>query len=630
MNMDAIFETLQAEFCPPLDTSLLAALLADLDLDAGPSDAAAHPQLAALRSTLLELALHADEDAWLAEDDPYPNSYSDDTPSDFCATTATTTTTSVSELPPAGAEALAFLHAALPHVPRARLAAALTTGADEPDMWDVLCTLLSEDTARELAERDLDELPAPLAADEPWAPVPVKKKRKAARAQTIALTDVRQQQHAVPRGANGAGAARAAPLEDPWTHLASLAEHLSALLPPHAPALFLSFFHAPDRRTPYDALCGALAAVSSPSPSSASTPSSTTSSSSSSTEPDDLDAAALLPLLDALLPAHPALPLPTLLADAERALRAARGRPADAFELVRVLRALDDGALGGVYHSPAVSPLNSPSLNFPSASRGPCFSSAFPFASPSSRTALPTGPAPTPPPPALKPPPAPAAPERGGWQPVPTRRRRTLPSGHTQELAAHIPAYQHNVNGVRVRDARGRLLPSAANGYAVGGGGYAAGGGREADVHRRRARESLRRRDELLREAARMWQRGRGGGGRGGEVAFYFAERAREFQEVARKEALDAARAMVSAKRTGDTVDLHGVTAAEAIVLVDEILAEGGWGGGKPLKIITGRGAHSAGGTSVLKPALRRALEASGWIVGAWDGGLSVRGRRVG
>ncbi|KAJ7708929.1 hypothetical protein B0H17DRAFT_916965, partial [Mycena rosella] len=120
---------------------------------------------------------------------------------------------------------------------------------------------------------------------------------------------------------------------------------------------------------------------------------------------------------------------------------------------------------------------------------------------------------------------------------------------------------------------------------------------------------------------------------RGGEVAFYFAERAREFQEVARREALDAARAMVNAKRcvlvlTGDTVDLHGVTAAEAVVIVDEILEEGGWGASKPLKIITGRGAHSANQTSVLKPAVRRALEGAGWVVGAWDAGLSVRGRR--
>ena len=38
--------------------------------------------------------------------------------------------------------------------------------------------------------------------------------------------------------------------------------------------------------------------------------------------------------------------------------------------------------------------------------------------------------------------------------------------------------------------------------------------------------ETMRKRDEALREAARMWQRGNSKS-RGGEVAFYFAERVR-------------------------------------------------------------------------------------------------------
>jgi hypothetical protein len=48
----------------------------------------------------------------------------------------------------------------------------------------------------------------------------------------------------------------------------------------------------------------------------------------------------------------------------------------------------------------------------------------------------------------------------------------------------------------------------------------------------------------------------------------------------------------------------------------------------KPLKIITGRGAHSAKGKSVLKPAIKNALHDDGWIVDVWDGGLLVRGKR--
>lgn len=50
----------------------------------------------------------------------------------------------------------------------------------------------------------------------------------------------------------------------------------------------------------------------------------------------------------------------------------------------------------------------------------------------------------------------------------------------------------------------------------------------------------------------------------------------------------------------------------------------------KPLKIITGRGTHSANKVGVLKPAVKSALIRDGWSVGAWDGGLIVHGRAAG
>lgn len=59
--------------------------------------------------------------------------------------------------------------------------------------------------------------------------------------------------------------------------------------------------------------------------------------------------------------------------------------------------------------------------------------------------------------------------------------------------------------------------------------------------------ESVRKRDELLRQAAGAWKSG-SKKSRGGEVAAYFAERAREFQELARKEQLENARMMVESK----------------------------------------------------------------------------------
>jgi len=50
----------------------------------------------------------------------------------------------------------------------------------------------------------------------------------------------------------------------------------------------------------------------------------------------------------------------------------------------------------------------------------------------------------------------------------------------------------------------------------------------------------------------------------------------------------------------------------------------------QPLKIITGRGAHSVGQESVLKPALQKTLIEDGWSVSTWDAGLTVRGKRAG
>jgi hypothetical protein len=47
----------------------------------------------------------------------------------------------------------------------------------------------------------------------------------------------------------------------------------------------------------------------------------------------------------------------------------------------------------------------------------------------------------------------------------------------------------------------------------------------------------------------------------------------------------------------------------------------------KPLTIITGRGKHSVNGVSVLKPTVKNALIQDNWIVGTWDGGLTVRGK---
>ncbi|KAJ6485630.1 hypothetical protein C8R45DRAFT_869895 [Mycena sanguinolenta] len=627
--MDALFESLQREFCPPLDSSLLAALLADINLDA-PADSK-QSQIAALRSTLIELAVHADEGPL----DFVDFSYSDETGSssapDFCTTT---TATSASDFSGGSARSapfnspLGFLQAALPHITTERLLRALAE-ADSPDdaldMWEIISTILSEETEKEMRERDLNEEDINEMAEAAWETVETKRaarkgKKKKPAANKITISDVRQQQHVRPPARAGSTGG----VEDPWAQLASLATHVSQLLPPHQPSFFLSFFHSPAHAsTPYAALCAALTTISSSPPD----------------EPDPQHTTTLFHLLDMLLPSYTHLPSDVLVADVELALNAAQGRGEDAFELVQVLRDLDaDAASGayemGVYHSPVVSP-TSPLSPSPVQMQT---RSLAPYPTRSLSAPLPTGPAPTPPPPNLKLPPAPSGKSNGGWEAVPTRRRARDPVAYPH--AMHIPAYTRDVNGVRVR-----------------GGGNSAGKGGKGDVgelgggvgaYRKRVGESMRRRDELLREAARMWQRGNKRT-RGGEVALYFAERAREFQEVARKEALEAARLIVHSRRyiydhflfirvlipvrrdaARETVDLHGVTAAEAVVIVNEILREGEWSLDKPLKIITGRGSHSVGQVSVLKPALKKALEEDGWLVGTWDAGVTVRGRRGG
>ncbi|RXW21363.1 hypothetical protein EST38_g4483 [Candolleomyces aberdarensis] len=237
------------------------------------------------------------------------------------------------------------------------------------------------------------------------------------------------------------------------------------------------------------------------------------------------------------------------------------------------------------------------------------------------------------------------------WQAIPVKK---APAPQPYTIHQHLPTYTRDVNGIKVRDAESESNTVWVQGMQVPGWdpSLSTGNGRRRTKaseyeaaereYRHSIKENMRRRDELLREAARMYNRGSVGSGdfmgrkgkgrgtgkvRGGDVAWYFAERAREFQEAAKKQSFNAARAMVLRKQglsgDQDTVDLHGTTVNEAVEIVLEILESRGRG--KPLKIVTGRGLHSANGTSVLKPAVKKRLVEEGWSVSAWDAGLVVR-----
>ncbi|KIJ65212.1 hypothetical protein HYDPIDRAFT_181531 [Hydnomerulius pinastri MD-312] len=642
-TMGSLYDTLQAEFCPPLDTSLLAALIADLEhTDSGDNLGPSPEQVEALRATLRQLAAQAAEQ--------YENELCDELDSAHLSSQCLTTdesgsihdfygeTTESSNASDSSvfshqsfSSPLGFLQAALPHIPPSKLRRALSDAgagdAGDFDMEAVVESLLTNEYLRELEERGLDGLddqsPLSFGDESIWHRVESKKKvvsvkgkaakKKNVRGKTITLVDIRQKQHMPATSTNGTLAT-----PDPWTQLSSLSEHLATLLPPHPASFFQSYFHSPNHSSPAKALRAALSSI--VGERSQSSPGS--------------DTPVLFTMLDVIRdsPTYQSLDAEqrsTLYSDAQLALAATRGLGDDAIDVVWLLLELDldleSGSLAmGVYHLPQ-SPMS------------PTSASAWisPIASPTSPKAanpfingtmkLPSGPPQTQPPPTSKrkpvsPTTSPTThkPSPFEWQTVPQKP----PSHGVHPLALHIPAYNNK------RPAGSGKVRGAGNGLGKGGTGDV-GELSRPDLRRRMA-ESLRKRDELLKEASKAWSRGNSKT-RGGEVALYFADRAREFQELARREALNEARIMVESKRYSapdrSTIDLHGTCVSEAVVIVKEILEREGSSTVRPLRIITGRGTHSANGVGVLKPAVRSALLRDGWNVGVWDGGLVVRGR---
>ncbi|KAF8141908.1 hypothetical protein EV363DRAFT_1443823 [Boletus edulis] len=633
--MQSLYDSLQAEFCPPLDTSLLAALIADVS----PSEP---DQVDALRTTLKELAAQATAQYEHELADELESAHlssqcitTDESNSclDFCAemTGSSVASDSSAISRQSFSSPLGFLQAALPHIPPSRLKRALSqAGTDDEgdvDMESVVETLLTSEFIRELEERGLDGLDddeprSPHTPDDNlWKRVETKKKfsgkaakKKNIRGKTIPFIDTRQKQHFPPPLPTGP------PAPDPWTQLSSLSEHLATLLPSHPASFFQSYFHSPNYASPAAAIRAALSSI-------------------AGTQNKSLtDTTALFPMLDVLRdsPAYASLDpeqRSTLYSDTQLALRATRGRGDDAIDIVWLLLELnldlETGTLAmGVYHVPQ-SPL-SPSRS--SAWISPCsptFASRARSGSASGQ--LPSGPPPVQPPPTSKrksisvssgisPTMDKSSPFQ--WQTVP---QKPLKGPYPHPLALHIPAY--DATNQRLRSATAGKLRGTGNGLGKGGKGDV-GELTHPDLKRRMA-ASLQKRNELLREASKAWNRGNAKT-HGGEVALCFAERAREFQELARREALNEARIMVEAKRAAatdsHTIDLHGTSISEAVVIAKEILEREGCSPANPLRIITGRGTHSANGVGVLKPAVRNALVRGGWNVGMWDGGLVVRG----
>ena len=529
----------QAEFSPPLDSSLIAAIIADYDVSTSSND-----QLPALREVLSQLAAQAEKE--LVDEDNLTEqlanvhiSYSvtDDTTSSHdvfsphlspqsshtAASSSSDTSSQHSFSSPLG-----FLQAAFPHVPTAKLRGALngTDDADSVDMESVVENLLSGEFVRELEERGLDGMKEVEAEEEAWmiadspgkrkkasaSPIKVAKKGKK-RGPTFTFGDVRQKQLERPSPTSPRSTA-----PDPWTQLSSVASYLSTLLPTHPASYFLSAFHSPDHSSPAKALRAVLRNI-------ATAPSSTC-----SPEHDaDLHSAhtAMLFSMFDVLRASPeyselnAEERDQMMDDGQLTLQATHGQPDCAIDLVWLLRDLERDCTSGefdwgVYHSPA------PARPPPS-----------PIVGTTARTKLPTGPPPIGPPPRGRSS-TPGQSAKRDSTPSPPNAWKTIPQRQPMgphPLAESIPAYRKKVRGV-------------GNGNGKGGKGEL--GGKQS--HSRRIQELAEKRREMLRQAGRAWQKG-SAKTRGGEVAFYYAERARELQQEARDEQLDAAREMVHAKR---------------------------------------------------------------------------------
>ena len=374
------------------------------------------------------------------------------------------------------------------------------------DMEAVVDALLTRDYVRDLEERGFPnglEISMSESGNGTWEKVAIKKKppsshsssppskRKTPRskAKKIPLTDVRQNHtssHSTSRSKRDHTNNTTNNL-DPWNTLTSISTRLSSLTA-SPPTFFLSYFHNPVYPTTAGALRGALRSISQ-----------------NQSAEDDATLDAILEILRAspspsLDPSNPR----RVEEDAQLALRATSGRGEDTLDLIWLLWELEDDPTGmGVYHElPASSSTLLPAAA-PDAT-GRVLATKHPPAPPPSSSA-PTDPS-------SKPTPNGEATD-SEWYSVPTRRKPGQRYPHSAYIPSSPSNTRHDITDVKYGD-----------------------------------KEWMRKRNAFLRQAAQAW-RGRAGGGRGAEVAAYYAERAREVQDRGKKEELDKARRAVQGKR---------------------------------------------------------------------------------
>lgn len=230
-------DELEAEFCPPLDSSLFAAIFGDFE--------DAPEGLVVLRETLNALVAGIEVDV-----SEFPNGSAFDTNSDSQLLSANTSNSDALGSP------LAFLRAAFPDFPIQVLQEALDNASSQQPtlhMEAIVEELLSSELLAQLDSEALDSENSPSGTKPERATAIPRKKGKAARKQeSIILGDVRQRQLATKSSDRNQ-----TEQVDPWTQLSSIAEYLSTLLRCSVPSL-LSTFHSPDHPTAFHAVAAYL------------------------------------------------------------------------------------------------------------------------------------------------------------------------------------------------------------------------------------------------------------------------------------------------------------------------------------------------------------------------------------
>lgn len=329
----------QKEFCPTLDSSLIAALLFELESDNdGNRVVPTSDQIDSLRATLQELCAQADESECLSDvDETFIEQTVSSALSSFDVDNEGSSLTELSQKSGSSftsfTSPLGFLQMVLPDIPPAKLKKALDTHNGK-DLWDIISVIVSEEAIRETEERDLEDGETNkevVRSDKEDMKASKQKTAKKTKSTKFVLSDVRQQNRTgqeSSRRRSGSvsdisSSQSGPPTVDPWTRISSLSSRLASLLPPHPPSIFSSFLHSPQYATSYDAVRACLRSLC------------------KSNNLSDEQSTLLISLLDIIMVSDDIEVRSQVISDVELSVCVTEGRADDALDLAYLLHDLE-------------------------------------------------------------------------------------------------------------------------------------------------------------------------------------------------------------------------------------------------------------------------------------------------